>query len=270
MTLSTPNIEQVVMILSAGRTGTTAVAQYLNEGCRSVTALHEPKPSRSLRIASGRYLAGRNTKGEMIQLLEAARQKLCASVKTPIYVESNPYLYGFLDVLGEVFDRLRIVHITRDPRTSVRSAINFGAHSGLKRLFLAVVPYWTIRPEHLNSHPQRTWSQMSIVERLAWYWRVVNSHLDRGAELYGEDYRHFRYEDLLRSGGEGLQELADWIGAPQNTQALADLVQHPVNRSRRREVAEWEDWPEADRQLLLQHCAELMQTYGYQVEAASG
>ena len=231
-----------------------------------MTALHEPKPSRTLRIASARFLAGRTSRANMALLLERKRRKLYAGIGTPIYLESNPYWYGFLDVLGEVFAGPRIVHITRDPRTMVRSALNFGTQRGLKRLFSAVVPYWKIRPELLDRNPPKRWWQMSPLERIAWHWRVVNSHLDRGAELYGQDYRRFRYEDLFLANGGGLGDLAEWIGVGEDSKALADMARSPVNRSMRQVVAEWDRWPEADRRTLLGHCAELMQTYGYDVD----
>ena len=40
----------VALVLSAGRTGTKFLSEYLDSGYPDVTAKHEPKPSRSLRL----------------------------------------------------------------------------------------------------------------------------------------------------------------------------------------------------------------------------
>lgn len=246
-----------------------ALAKYFQEGCSEVTALHEPKPSRILRIASSRFMAGHHSKDDMARLLQSKRKKILTNIETPIYVESNPYLYGFLDVLGNVFDRPQIVHITRDPRTMVRSAINFGSQRGLKWLFSAVVPYWTLRPEQMNPNPSRKWWEMTPVERMAWHWRIVNEHLSRGAELYGEDYRRFRFEDLFHAERPGLSDLADWIGVSHVAPALAKMASRPVNRSKRNDVANWDQWADSDRKALLDQCGQLMQYYRYKVEDSS-
>ena len=78
MALLGGHLEQVVLILSTGRTGTKAIAHYLNDSCESVVSTHEPKPSRVLRIASFRYLAGRISEVHMVKTLVKKRKTLCS------------------------------------------------------------------------------------------------------------------------------------------------------------------------------------------------
>lgn len=263
MTLLGDHLEKIVVILSTGRTGTTALASYLNDGCQGVTALHEPKPSRSLRIASGRYLAGRLSRPAMSQLLAKKRRAILQAINEPVYVESNPFLFGFLDVLGDVYPQPKVLHVTRDPRTMIRSALNFGAQRGIKWLFNNFVPYWLIKPDLLEANPERRWSQMSPVERIAWYWKVINAHLDRGAELYGDDYRRVRYEDLFAPGGDGLHDLIEWIGLQPKPEALERLLAQRVNPSRADVQPAWDEWSAEDREAMQRQCGELMGRYGY-------
>ena len=51
------HLEKVVVILSTGRTGTKALAHFFNTSYDNVTALHEPAPSRHLRLLSNRAMA---------------------------------------------------------------------------------------------------------------------------------------------------------------------------------------------------------------------
>lgn len=263
MTRLGDHLEKIVIVLSTGRTGTTALARYLSEGCTGVVALHEPKPSRGLRIASGRHLAGRLSAVAMTELLSRKRKKIVAGIDQRVYVESNPFLFGFLDVLGDVFPQPKIIHVTRDPRTMIRSALNFGSQRGLKWLVTAAVPFWLIKPDLLEANPERRWREMSAVERIAWYWKVVNAHLDRGAELYGDDYCRVRYEDVFTPDGAGLKDLIAWMGLEERPCVLESLLAERVNRSRANVVPAWDDWEAADRQALEHHCADLMQSYGY-------
>src|SRR5688500_15110858 len=127
--------EKVVVVLSPGRTGTTALAAHLDQSYPQVPALHEPPPSWRLRTASVKAVSGRLHKRQLVSILTQARTSLLASIDRPIYVESNPYLMGFLDALDDVLGpRVYVVHAVRDPRSYVRSGVNFGAFRGLKRL----------------------------------------------------------------------------------------------------------------------------------------
>jgi len=261
------HLENVVFILSSGRTGTTAMARYLSECCEGTLALHEPKPSRILRMASSRRLARRLTNEQMSQMLRRKRQRLVSQIDQPNYVESNPYLYGFVEVLGEVFQRPKVIHVVRDPRTMIRSALNFGAQSGIKRIVTALLPYWLIKPDRVEENPERRWRDMSAVERIAWYWRTVNSHLDQGSKVYGDDYTRVRYEDLFSSDGAGIRQLIEKLGLEERPGVLEELLASRVNRSRGNVMPAWPDWPEADCKALDHQCGELMRQYGYAADS---
>ena len=118
-----------------------ALAHQLNRWYGNVCALHEPRPSRSLRIASNRFLCGKLSRQQMARRLAHARQALLGAMTEPIYIESNNSLYGFIDVLDEVFDQPYVLHVVRDPRTYIRSWINFGVYHGLKGLAGRFFPY---------------------------------------------------------------------------------------------------------------------------------
>src|SRR4051812_12823408 len=91
-----PNLQKVVVILSTGRTGTKALAHFFNTTYHNVTPLHEPRPSRHLRLLSNRAMAKGMTAEAAVRSLTKARSALLASLTRPIYIESNWYVYGFL------------------------------------------------------------------------------------------------------------------------------------------------------------------------------
>lgn len=135
------HLEKTVFILSTGRTGSKALAQFLDDAFPDVTALHEPNPSYRLRLRSCAYLSNKISRESLIRSLSHARRALISRIETPVYVESNPFLFGHASVLPEVFHRVKVAHVVRDPRTYIRSCINFGSYRGIKGWVNARLPH---------------------------------------------------------------------------------------------------------------------------------
>lgn len=275
--------EQVVVVLSTGRTGTQALAHYFNTAYDHVTALHEPKPTRHFRMMSNRSVTGKLPKETAVRALVRSRQRLVEKITRPVYIESNWYLYGFLEALRDVFGRPKILHVVRDPRTFIPSYINYGTFSGLKRIAAEFLPYWYLKPEQYDPGTSKRWSGMSEPERLAWHWHVVNREIDRGAAMYGDNYLLLRYEDLFprekkdapgtaapaASLPPGLTRLLDWIGLSPN-EKLVQLMGDKRNASRNRGFPRWDQWDEPTRQSVLAMCGEQMERYGYRTASPAG
>ena len=266
--------ERVVVVLSTGRTGTQALAHYFNTCYDHVTALHEPKPTRHFRVMSNRAMAGKLSKETAVRTLVRSRRRLVEKITRPIYVESNWYLYGFLDALRDVFGRPKILHVVRDPRTFIPSYLNYGTFSGLKKIAAEFLPYWYLKPEQYEKRPAKTWRQMSRPERLAWHWHVVNREIDRGAERYGDDYLLLRYEDLFPKqfgpeGPAGLRRFQEWVGLPPSDRLLCLMREQKMNASTNRGYPKWEQWDEPTRRAVLAMCGAQMEQYGYPTDDAS-
>jgi hypothetical protein len=255
--------EKVVFVVSSGRTGTQALAHHMDRCCQGVCALHEPPPSWRLRRASIKALSGHIKKDELRATLIDLRRGLVSRLDRPIYIESNGLLQGFLEVLPEVFDRPKVVHVVRDPRTYVRSAINFGAMSGLKWMAASFWPYWFPKPEHFTPKRRPGWWEMSPPERLAWVWMIINTQLNRGEQLFGEDYLRIKFEDLFAKDGSGFERLTDWIGLPRSPGLRDAANKENVNASHKERLPKFDQWDPALKTALLRHCGELMRLYGY-------
>jgi hypothetical protein len=68
--------EQIALIVSTGRTATQALAHYLDSCYPQVCALHEPSPSRVLRLVSNRYLSGNIGKERAVESFLRKRESL--------------------------------------------------------------------------------------------------------------------------------------------------------------------------------------------------
>jgi hypothetical protein len=266
-TITAPNIQRVIAIVSTGRTGTKALATHLSSAYPNVLALHEPSPTRfTLRRASNKALCGRMTKEHLAELLTRHRHPMLTAMPPTqtVYVESNPGLSGFLDVLGDVFPNLRVLHVVRDPRTYVASALNWGVFSGFKGLFASVVPYWLPKPQYVPpSTGEPSYGKMSGIERLAWHWKLVNEFLERGRSLYGEHYHRVKFEELFARDGSGFAWFVNWAGLPPTGDLAAAANAENVNASKTGGARRFEAWSEDEKRSLLRYCAPLMEAYGY-------
>ena len=263
MALYPNKFQKVVVILSTGRTGTMGLAKLFDAGFPNVTGLHEPAPSRNLRVASNRFVCRRLNKGDMLRILTASRSKLLARINDPIYVESNWYLYGFLDVLKDVFGPVQVLHVVRDPRTLIRSYLNFGTLRGLKGLASRCFPYWMLKIDNYDPAAPTSFGRMSDAQRLSWTWKTINAEIDRAETLFGRDYLRVRYEDVFAKDGRAMQQIVEWVGLKWEP-TLLDLMQSErVNASKDKGFPKFEDWDPAEKQKLLDLCGSQMEKYGY-------
>ncbi len=255
--------EKVVFVLSSGRTGTTALAQHLNDCYDETFAVHEPPPSWRLRCASGKALCGRLGRSELAQMLAHSRRRMIEHTRQSIYIESNPYLGGFLEAFADVFERPRIVHVVRDPRSFIRSSINFGTFRGIKGLANRWVSYWLPKPERLLQPAGPRWNDMSQPMRLAWYWDLVNLRWDVASRSMAGIMWRMRYEDLFARDGSGVRKLIDWLGLPPNDRVIENITRQPVNASKDHGFPRFRDWEPALSRQVIDRCRELMRLYGY-------
>ena len=258
------NISKVAFLISTGRTGTQTLAFHINKHYENVCALHEPRPSRNLRIASIKHLAGKRTTKQMRNILIKSRSKLFMGIKQRIYIESNPFLYGFLEVLDELFTNAMVVHIIRDPRTYIPSHLNHKGLAGLKGL-AANYSYWMLKPDYVSRNPEKRWRSMSSQEKLAWCWNTINAFLNRGEQLFGSRYLRIRYEDLFTQDGTGILKLCDWLGLEHKDAMTREMLGKRMNQGKNNICNKWETWDSDQQKLVLYHCEQLMNMYGYKL-----
>ena len=146
------------------------------------------------------------------------------------------------------------------------SAVNFGAFRGLKKLATAVWPNWFPKPEMCVDQRLQSrlhWAKMDEIERLSWFWMMVNTHISLGRLAHEDRYLQIGFEGLFSPDGGGLQRLTSWMGLPESDALRAEANKERVNASRGNQLPAWEKWGLVDQSKLLEFCARLMAIYGY-------
>lgn len=240
-----------VFILSTGRTGTQFLANYFALDPQ-VYAVHEPSPSLGLRFWTVAYLEEGVDRSMMTATLRRYRTGFFKNISHPIYIESNNFLAGFAESLIEVFDDPLLIHIVRDPRTYVRSAINNGATVGLKGLANRLVPYAHLDLERTSEHPE--------IDRSARYWTLLNKYLHDVGQEYAF-YFWFRFEDLFVDNSVHFRRLVDVVGAGDDMDSIE--WSRKVNKSPKDLMPRWDEWSEGQKRVVIETCGDTMAHFGY-------
>lgn len=263
---------KTVFILSTGRTGTVYLADLLNQ-LDGILALHEPKPSRVLNAWSTAVLENKASGEYLAAALADKRHKTLQNTKVKLYVESNNFIAGFADVLGQVFDNPTVIHIVRDARDFVTSQTNRGDDTGLRRLINRYVPYWAYVPKGEKR------LSLDALSRAAHRWTAVNTYLDEFGRR-SKNYHFFKFEDvfnksdksellrLLKAMGLSPKQISklDFDAKPERHQPKFSLLDRPTdsaNKSKLERMKPWRDWAKTDAKRLDAICGPLMKTYGY-------
>jgi len=229
-------MDSPVFILSTGRTGTRFFEDYLNQTSEKAICRHEPRPSRRFKFLSNLYLNEKISARTVIRIYLFSRKRLFRKTGDRIYIESSNFMFGCIPPLNAHFDRIRIIHLVRNPVDYVKSHLGHGFWRGHKKFFAKYVPYWLERLEVDDpSDP---------VQLLAARWNEVNRQIGSYAET--NPYLLVRFEELfsrdLQSSSAKLNEIRLFCGLPPlDEKENGRWLNNPRNVSRRKVVLNREE-----------------------------
>ena len=287
--------KDLVFIVSGGRTGTKFFGQQLSAIFPDAFSVHEPdlldtgnirRSFRAIRefglwhMVFGRLLGQTGIralstrkicdpaaeKAEIQRSIRRQRSSYFERQKEPLIVESYYQWFGLLDDIREVYPNAKIAGIVRDPRSWVRSWMDYGGHHDLTDVAAKIgigriSPNTAIDPQFADQS-----SEWSLFERLCWDWRLVNFRI---AEFADRDphAKLFRFEDIF--GLESDTGMSDFL------EFVADHGEHLYQYSQPKDFAfrqinasskatpDWRDWTAKNAQRLEEFCQPLMSKLDY-------
>ena len=258
MTIEAKNIG---IIVSNGRTGTKFLSEFFDRNFESITSLHEPKPSYALRRYSNAYLVNKVSDDQMIRLLQRKRKKLMSTIHTETYIESNPYLHGFLPFFNTVWPTPNIIHVVRDPRDAITSGLNHQDAHFIKKFANQWVPDWVPDVKRILQ-PDRPLSPIGIY---AAFWRVVNESIQKTGEQQSH-YERLTYENIFDEDCTGLKRICEIMSIDIHDSIDIVSPKLRINKSISSRTASWPNWTPAQCAEVHSICSPLMQHYGYGLE----
>ena len=254
----------VSIIVSTGRTGTKffySMANQLN-GC---LAKHEPKPIGNVQGA--KFLKGELTEDELEGFLLKERHaayKELQSNSMKNYFESNGGLTFYVEMLHNIFPKLRIAHIIRDPRDYVRSGCSrVDAYGNRKYLN---DKNWLFKSKDLPQDKYFSdWENMDMPERFMWIWNLKNKYVLNASNKL-EHIKTFRFEDLMQESKSKI-EMLDFLLFNRYTSKIEEAIhneqKHQHNATSSFLFPEYENWSSELKTKLDLHCGDLMKKFNY-------
>lgn len=254
-----------LLVVSTGRTGTVSIAENFRVHYPFMRAVHEPFGSRILRILGNLRACGRIDERIALPAVRMIHAFGRTRNQRELLIESNPHACCLIPVYRHMYPDLVVVHVVRHPADFIRSYINHGAFNGIKGFLGHRIPYWFLRPEHMNDHDWPSWDTMTPMEASAWRWSILNHIIERDSRDGISNHLRVRYEDLFHEGPEEWMRIAAACGLDPNQWKSGTGLVH-ANASRLKEASKIDEWSEKLRKILELRCAEQMRRYGYTIQ----
>lgn len=282
-------------IISTGRTGTKFLAQFFNSLSTDIDARHEPKPL--CRKLGYEFSVGQISLEEAIKQFIKKRNALYSAIKhspSCIYIESNPYLALLIPIIQSVFSNYKIVHIVRDGRDWVRSAISRPGyitpasflpilrslpsqvenHIDVIPSFLNrfLVDAWNIRAIDFPDDPYyKKWPRMSRFEKIAWIWAKKEESIYQ-AIRDDDNAITLKFEDIFdgTSNYSGLRKLLAWFNLEEITSDARERIDQymgiKVNKTASYKLCHWKEWSQSQRETFKKIAGHWLEFYGYETK----
>jgi hypothetical protein len=244
--------------LSTGRSGTRTLAKLLDLADNAVVE-HEPAP-RLIRQCRDAYERWDQDPRLFKTLIEACREDSVFEAYEDglIYGETANRLTFFAPALREVFTECRFIHLVRDPRDVVRSAMDRGWYSENKWDEGRIVP----RP---GDPFQPRWEGMDLFEKCAWYWHEVNRFAcEFRAALPPGRAIVVKAEEIFSGDPERLGAVYDALGleAPK-PKAISKVLREKSNYQKHRSFLDPKRWSDQQLDALRAIAGATMEALGY-------
>jgi hypothetical protein len=257
---------QSTLILSTGRTGTKFLASVLGDLYPEVNVYHEGgERSRLVNIFSNAHLAGIVPEWLLLRVWKRAieKQLVLTQNQNKNYIDSNNHLYVIAALWPELYQNLKVIHIVRDPRTYIRSHLNWSRSRFKSFIANYLTPFWQPMACLQGDMRISEWINLSKLEKFAWIWQYKNSLI---AQL-GESqipYLSITFEDLFEVSHpeKSFNRLLDFIGLPP-CEHVEKHFQTSINVSQKRRIPAWTQWPDELCRSIASLCGQGMVKYGY-------
>lgn len=247
--ISVLNEKNFFLITSTGRTATTLFAKLFNS-LDGFYVVHEPLGRFELRYHrksledpsfSRKFISSFRLQEIAYRVLETD----CVRAG-----EVNPGLRRNLEDIKHFLPTMKIVHIVRDPRDFVTSALN-------RETFLEGNEYFNMTP--LNDIiDSRKWQKMNRFEKICAYWTYENEYMRLHSDVT------VKFKKLMTDYEYFKSKLLDILGIDLDYETWADAMGSKVNANENiLPETLFENWTDNQKNIFIEICGDEMQACGY-------
>ncbi len=259
----------VVFVVSTGRTATKFFSGFFTYNFSNIIAHHEPAPD--LFDLGTQYIRGQCSHKKAVSRLKRFRHPIYQALKetgASIYLESNNNAAMMLPVIKDVFPRLKIVFVTRDPKSYLISSYSKAHGASGYTLYGATDPRPRLNATDFKDDVLAAqWDELTRFERLCWHWKTYN-HLISSFLKDEPNHLVIKYEDLFEAGDfDAIKKMVTFMGAETPGEVtdgfLAPLLGKKSNESASYALPAFEQWGNELKEQFDQILGEEIEKYGY-------
>lgn len=286
-----------VFITSTGRTGTQFLAKNLSSMVKDAAAYHEPgspwitrpkdfikeirdfglynmtvgqlSPKHCMFKLSRKYLVGEIDREQAADYVLAMRKDFVDSSPREIYVESSGHIYGILDVINEVFENAKFIHIIRDPKKWITSALNTFEYYLYGPLDEKLLKFSPTAMDFSEDCWGKKWKRMSKFEKYCWFYNKLNEHVINSMEGKS-NFRVYRFEDIFDR--EDTSSLEDMLKFATNFDLKTydyvikpDLLTRKIHSRSNGKFPAFYNWDKKMYAQIKRHCGKWLSRFDYQL-----
>lgn len=255
------NEHPCVYVLSTGRAGTRTLGAFFGLA-DNVFAYHGLAPTLYALSRLAYELGGDAGTRHLLKdaFLEARSPILDHSLRCGKgYIETGPQATFLGPVIADAVPGVRFIHLVRDPRDVVRSAMRRNWYRGHPNDKTRIVPL-------RGSDTARQWESYSVFRKNLWLWQETNSWVARVcAGLPPDRLLLVHAEDLFQGKAETIAELMNFVGAP--SPAAGDVTRVLAKRLNAQKTGVFPEpslWPEEMRRDVAEIAGPMARVLGYE------
>ena len=230
---------KTIFILSTGRCGSKSIVDTLNQ-VENVKAFHEPNPS--LIEENAKHHFGDFTENPIVLMLKKRKKLIDETHEAGFhYIESSHFLSSFVDPLRKAFPDAFFVHLIRDGRDVVRSAMS---RSWYKWKDDRTVVYGWPAPYY-----------MSRFEKCCYFWDFQNRMISQSFERLTEDQKMIIKVEKLHLDVTFLMNRLDLNPSSIKVEHSHKTPEHTFPH--------YLDWNDAQRKICHIYMGNTLKKFGY-------
>ncbi|MBU61164.1 MAG: hypothetical protein CMI26_01525 [Opitutae bacterium] len=251
-----------VFVLSTGRTGTQTLARLLNL-VDNVFAYHEPSP----QLTGISKLSYEHSDNDLVSevILEtffSLRMELLTDALSfeKGYIETSPEGSFLAPIILKAVPNVKFIHVVRDPRYVVRSAMRRNWYSG--------------NPDDRNRIICRTkspmgenWETLDSFQKNVWLWAETNRWIcDFTSSLPQNRKLLIRSEDIFNTRDEEMDKLFSFLGSslPPHRK-ISSIIGKKLNRQESGSFPKVADWSDCMHTHMRKIAGGMAEDFGYKV-----
>lgn len=294
------NKNHYVFFISGGRTGTNFFGTVLQKIINNCFSAHEPDVLKlkknqprllnkflifgfyhmlfgrimgktGIRNLSQKYLAGKLSLQELEFKIIQHRKKYYNTIFNDLIIECYSGWYGCIPAIQNIFNKYKIVIITRDPRYWVISNMNWETLFG-KRDWSSILKLGRLNPKMVNDQKYiMQWKHFNRFQKICWTYKYQYETMLENTQ-YDPNALVIKFEDLFFSKHKynNLLLLLNFItdfGHKKFSYSVPDgILDKPLNKNLSYDFPDYNQWNVETKMEFYDICSSIMKKLNYAKE----